>query len=212
MAKRCPSCGYGPIGPFIDNCPICAEPVRNVRSGGGGYYRGGGGGTAPWVKWVAGGAIAAVVGVVGCCGIGMWNMGRGWQNMMQNAQKAMEQAKAEREADRRTRTVTVAAGDLIKEFQDNPGAADKKYKGKYLEITGVVERTGRDRSHIWFIILNGGDEGAKVKIECFLDDYLMGVPDDGRVRQLNTGQTVTVRGEYEGQVSNVQLHEGSLGP
>jgi hypothetical protein len=32
MSKTCPSCGYQPIGPFTDNCPICAEPVRNVRS------------------------------------------------------------------------------------------------------------------------------------------------------------------------------------
>lgn len=32
MSRTCPSCGYQPIGPFIDNCPICAEPVRNVRS------------------------------------------------------------------------------------------------------------------------------------------------------------------------------------
>src|SRR5262249_62317033 len=32
MAKTCPSCGYSPIGPFTDNCPICAEPVRNVSS------------------------------------------------------------------------------------------------------------------------------------------------------------------------------------
>jgi len=31
MARTCPGCGYGPIGPFTDNCPICAAPVRNVR-------------------------------------------------------------------------------------------------------------------------------------------------------------------------------------
>ena len=32
MAKTCPACGYNPIGPFIDLCPICAEPVRHVYS------------------------------------------------------------------------------------------------------------------------------------------------------------------------------------
>lgn len=31
MARTCPGCGYGPIGPFTDNCPICAAPVRTVR-------------------------------------------------------------------------------------------------------------------------------------------------------------------------------------
>src|SRR5262245_57057556 len=30
MSTTCRACGYGPIGPYIDNCPICAEPVRNV--------------------------------------------------------------------------------------------------------------------------------------------------------------------------------------
>src|SRR5947199_18113 len=96
MAKRCPSCGYGPIGPFIDNCPICAEPVRNVRSG-----------------------------------------GRGKQGV--------------------------------------------------------------------FVVLNGGDETAKVKIECFFD--YVGHPEEGRLLRLKPGQTITVRGEYDGQVSNVQLRE-----
>jgi hypothetical protein len=31
-SSRCSECGYGPIGPFTDNCPICAGPVQ---SGGG---------------------------------------------------------------------------------------------------------------------------------------------------------------------------------
>src|SRR5262245_56740900 len=39
MAKTCPSCGYNSIGPFTDNCPMCAEPVRNVRSDTGGFPR-----------------------------------------------------------------------------------------------------------------------------------------------------------------------------
>src|SRR4051812_16126514 len=116
MAKRCPSCGYGPIGPFTDNCPMCAEPVRNVRSGGGRSYYGGGG-SAPWLRWVIVGGITAVVTVAGCCGISVWRMGREMQNIVKNAQEEMERQKAEREADRRARTVTVAAADLIREFQ-----------------------------------------------------------------------------------------------
>jgi hypothetical protein len=31
-SSRRSECGYGPIGPFTDNCPICAGPVQ---SGGG---------------------------------------------------------------------------------------------------------------------------------------------------------------------------------
>jgi hypothetical protein len=32
MATTCPSCGYQPIGPYSDNCPLCGEPVRGVPS------------------------------------------------------------------------------------------------------------------------------------------------------------------------------------
>src|SRR5688572_14087809 len=112
MAKRCPSCGYGPIGPFTDNCPICAEPVRNVRSGGGGFGRGGGG-TPPWVWWLLGGIGMMVLGVVGCCGVSVWRMNQAFQDQMQ----MMEQQRAAAEADRKARTVVVAAADLLKEFQ-----------------------------------------------------------------------------------------------
>jgi len=40
MSRTCPSCGYSPIGPFTDNCPMCAEPVRNVYSDGGRRFGG----------------------------------------------------------------------------------------------------------------------------------------------------------------------------
>jgi hypothetical protein len=93
MAKTCPSCGYHPIGPFSDNCPICAEPVRNVRSGGrsGGY-----GGPSNVLKWVGGGIIAAVLLVGGCCGLGIWQMRQG----MRDFQKEMAEMQAKAEAER----------------------------------------------------------------------------------------------------------------
>jgi hypothetical protein len=106
--------------------------------------------------------------------------------------------------------VAVSASDLLREFQTDPAAADRKYQGKYLELTGVVERTGRDRNAISFVVLHAGDEAAKVKVECFFDDYFLGPPDVARVGRLEKGQTVTVRGEYTGQVSNVQVHQCSL--
>jgi hypothetical protein len=198
MAKRCPSCGYGPIGPFIDNCPICAEPVRNVRSERAGRR----GSTPPWLWWVGGGVLAAVLGVVGCCGAAMWQMGR----VVEDAQKKWEQQQAAAEAERQARTVAVSAAQLVQEFQKDPDAADAKYRGKYLELTGVVERTGRGRNDTPFVVLHGADENAELKIECFFD-YLPDAAAEARFRRLAKGQTVTVRGEYDGQVSNVQLRE-----
>jgi hypothetical protein len=199
MAKRCPSCGYEGIGPFTDNCPICAEPVRNVRSDTGGSAR------PTWLWWVLGGALVAVLGVVGCCGLGMWRLGTVFQDAGKTMVEAMEKAKAKAEADRQARTVVVTAADLLQEFAKDPAAADKKYAGKYLEISGVVEKSGRGRHDVPFVILAGRDEKAKVKIECFFD--LGGRKDEAQIKRLEKGQTIKVRGEYDGQVSNVQVRE-----
>jgi len=196
MAKRCPNCGYGPVGPFSDNCPICGEMVRNARGGGGFGF---GGGFSPAVKGILLGVLMVCLLTVGCCGVGLWQARRA----MQDLQQQVVQAQAQAEADRKARTVVVSAADLIKDFQADPAAADGKHKGKCLELTGVVERTGKERDFTPFVILHAGDENAKVKVECFFE-----ITDEAykaRLDGLQKGQTITVRGEYSGQVSNVQL-------
>jgi hypothetical protein len=197
MAKRCPSCGYGPIGPFTDNCPICAEPVRNVRSGGSGGFHPGG--WSPVVKGILLGVLICTLLVAGCCGAGLWRFG----GAMRDVQKQVAEAQAKMEAERKARTVAVHAADLLKEFQADPEAADRKYKGKYLELTGTVERVGKQQGAIPFVILTGGDETAKVKAECYFE-----VADpayQARLDGLKKGDPITVRGEYRGQVTNVQV-------
>jgi hypothetical protein len=175
--------------------------VRNVRSGGGG---GGYGFGRPsnLMKWILGGVAVAFLGVAGCCGLSMWKFG----NAIENAQKEMERQKAAMEADRKARTVVVSAAELLKEFQADPDTVDKKYLGKYLEITGVVENSGIGRFNAPFVVVHGGDENAKFKIECFFD-IVANHQVDARVRRLAKGQSITLRGEYDGRVTNVQLRE-----
>jgi hypothetical protein len=197
MAKTCPNCGYSPIGPFTDNCPMCAEPVRNVRSGGGG----GASLLSTPIKYVIVGTLVALIGVGACCGFGVWRLG----DAVKDVQDEMARAQAAAEANRQARTVVVSAADLLKEFQDNPDAADEKYAGKYLEISGFVDRTGQGRFETTFVILHGGDENAKFKIECFFD--LADVQDEARIRRLPKGRAITVRGEFDGRVSNVQVRD-----
>ncbi len=204
MAKTCPHCGYTSIGPFVDNCPMCAEPVRNVRSDGAGSFRLS---NMPSVlRWIVGGMVVAGLCVVGCCGLGMWRL----STMVQDAQKQMQQAMAEAEANRRARTVVVSAADLLQEFVKDPASADRKYAGKYLEVSGVVERSGSGRHETPFVILTGGDKNAKLKIECFFD--IASESDEAKIKRLDKGQSITVRGEYDGQVSNVQVRECVLVP
>ncbi len=204
MPKTCPHCGYTSIGPFVDNCPMCAEPVRSVRSDAAGSRQ------PRFLWWIIGGLGVAGLCVVGCCGLGIWRLSTVFQDAQQAMITAMEKAKADIEAERQARTVVVAATDLLQEFGKDPAAADQKYAGKYLEITGVVERNGRGRHDAPFVILTGADEKTKIKIECYFD--LADKQTQAQIKRLGKGQSITVRGEYDGQVSNVQVRDCVLVP
>jgi len=181
--------------PFIDNCPMCAEPVRggSCRGGGG---RGGQGSLSPLARWVIGGLFVGLLVVAGRWGF------RGDAGI--NDQQAVERAKADAEAERRARTVVISVSRLLREFQNDP-RADQKYRGKYLELIGVVERSGKDREDIPFVILTAGDEKAELKIECFFD--AADEENETRIQRLRRGQEVTVRGEYTGRISHLQIRD-----
>ena len=72
----------------------------------------------------------------------------------------------------------------------------------------MVDRTGADGDDVPFVILHGGDAASAVKIECFFDDADEWA--EGRIGRLNAGEAVTVRGEYDGRVSHVQVRECEL--
>ena len=159
MARICPSCGYSPIGAFTDNCPMCAEPVRSARGG----LISGTGGSSTIVRWVLIGLVVAAVGMGACCAVGMWL----WGTAIEDFQEDFKRAQAMAEAERKARTVVVTAQQLLKEFQENPAEADRTYRGKYLELTGVVERTGGG-DEAPFVIVHAGDESANDQARVFL--------------------------------------------
>ena len=173
--------------------------MRNVRSDGHG------GGWLGLPRWFLISAACSLITFVGCCGMNMCQM----PFMFRDAQKQMEELRAQMEADRKARTVVVKAEDLLQAFDDDAAEADKKYKGKYLEMTGVVDRTGKDGHGILFAVVHGGDEDAKVKVECFFGFET--TRDEKQLNdQLPKGKTATIRGEYTGRVSNVQMRDCSL--
>jgi len=153
------------------------------------------------------------LGVAAYYGLAKWRGGQADQGVVgdetvedvrdvENQEQALERVKATIEASRRGRTVAVPATQLLQEFQNDPTAADQKYKGKCLEISGIVERVGSNQ-HMRFIILHAGDENAKIKIECFVAFFIP--KDKTRIEQLGKGQTITLRGDYGGRVSHLQI-------
>lgn len=90
-------------------------------------------------------------------------------------------------------TISITAVALDEEYDSNEIAADKKYKGKTLAVTGKVQRITRD------------DKPGKVTVE------LIGTPDStvdchfdraqqGELDNVAVGQEVTIRGKCKGKV------------
>ena len=85
--------------------------------------------------------------------------------------------------------MNVSAGEILQEYKDNEIAADMKYRGKRVGITGCVERISR-----------GGDAGA---ISFANTIYLNSC-------SWFSNETIEVNFRNEGQLTNAaQLHKGS---
>jgi len=104
--------------------------------------------------------------------------------------KATEEVEEAEEAE--PTAVAVKAGQIVKEFEDNELAADAKYKGRTLEITGVVDSIDTD---IWddekyILALGSGGNWEFLFTNC----HDMSTDE---LSTINKGDTVTVVGEFD---------------
>ena len=90
---------------------------------------------------------------------------------------------------------------LIKEYEGNEIAADQKYKGERLSLTGKIESVGKDIMDNIYITLGGGG-GTFRSVQCFFSDKHA-----GKIAQLKKGQKVTVEGTCGGLMMNVLLQD-----
>lgn len=99
--------------------------------------------------------------------------------------------KAEKKAPAKE-TVKVKASTLIKAFEENELKADKTYKGKTLEVTGVVEKIDTDilDEDVYILSVAGGGDFEILTVN-FRD-----VPEK-QLDKLDTGDKVTVIGDFK---------------
>lgn len=89
---------------------------------------------------------------------------------------------------------------LYQEYMDNPIAADAKYKGKILQVTGEVGSIDREISQETYITFD---------ID-FLQDIRLTFKksEEAKVAQLSKGQTVTVKGKCNGTLLSTTVALG----
>lgn len=96
-------------------------------------------------------------------------------------------------------SITVSAEKLYSDYEDNGVAADGKYKGKVIRVTGVVNNIDRDIMDNIYVTLKGDQYFGD--IQCFFSESYVGI-----ASQLSKGQRITVKGMCDGKLMNVMLN------
>jgi hypothetical protein len=98
-------------------------------------------------------------------------------------------------------SVTAEAAAMVKEFQDNELAADAKYKGKWVQVNGVVDKIDTEMfdENKYVLRIGGGTDFEILTVNC--ND----IPKDV-LSSINKGDDVTVVGEFkDGGDAGVEL-------
>lgn len=82
---------------------------------------------------------------------------------------------------------------LHQEYMDNPIAADAKYKGKILKLTGVVEDIDREIAGNTYVTFNIGGQYSFKNVRITFKKS-----EETKVAQFKKGQTITIKGKCNG--------------
>lgn len=95
-------------------------------------------------------------------------------------------------------TIEISASQLYADYEANGVAADEKYKGKVLLVTGVVNNIDKDILDAIYVTLKADEYFGDV--QCYFADS-----HTKTAAQLSKGQKITVKGKCDGKLMNVAL-------
>lgn len=100
----------------------------------------------------------------------------------------------------------MAASALLEDYAKDAQAADARYRGTWVRVTGVVSDVRRDLAGTLYVKVGTGHTFELPQVQCFFTREPL-------ASQLPApGTRLTVRGLVSGQVANVLLKECSLVP
>ncbi len=99
----------------------------------------------------------------------------------------------------------LSANQLYSEYEANEVAADSKYKGRVVVVSGTIQDIGKDIMDDAYIVIGG--EGFLDGVQCM---FTKG--QQSSVARLSKGQHVTVKGEVSGKMfGNVLVNKCTFG-
>ena len=107
------------------------------------------------------------------------------------------------EAQPRPAEIELTVEELLSAYEADAEAADIRFAGKMLKVTGVVDRIEvKDALGIYYILLTSAEKSMLEGIRCVFDREHA-----AELNQLTKGRTVTVQGEYDGSLINIQMKD-----
>ncbi|HEX8919916.1 MAG TPA: hypothetical protein VF766_00470 [Pyrinomonadaceae bacterium] len=98
--------------------------------------------------------------------------------------------------------IPVTATALYQDYEANEVAADEKYKGKTLAVSGTVDSIGKDITDTMYVTLNSGKQYSITNVQCMFDDE-----HKNALSRLSKGQKITIKGRCDGKLGNVFLKD-----
>jgi hypothetical protein len=89
---------------------------------------------------------------------------------------------------------------LLADYQANEIAADSQYKDQFIEVTGIIDKIGKDILDTPYVTLEAGD--TIFNIQCFFKEQ-----DEPALSQLTRGKQITIVGKCNGKMGNILLKE-----
>lgn len=98
--------------------------------------------------------------------------------------------------------LSMNAFQLVNDYKSNEVAADEHYKGKVLEVSGIIRSIGKDIMDTMYVSLEGGGEFEMRGVQCYFADS-----ERNKLATLSKGRWITIKGRCDGLMMNVLLKE-----
>ncbi len=98
--------------------------------------------------------------------------------------------------------IEITAQQLYSDYDANEIAADQKYKGKLLKVTGVINSIGTDILGDPYIVLTGGGEYEVWGVQCTFPNTKSW---KDKIATMEKGETWHIKGKCTGYLINVLL-------
>ena len=92
--------------------------------------------------------------------------------------------------------LNISATELINAYKENEIKADKMYKGKIVEVNGIVDGINSGIDDKAIVILSDGDEFSFDNVQCCIDN-----DNQDKACELEKGQNVTIVGRADGEIA-----------